>query len=256
MPARVTVALSLAFAVAFGDSAFAQQAMPDIVGIRPGMTPDQAKAALLTHNSRMAPEVGRSTWRGQAASLPPKIDRFVAVFDYSRDIITVLFHPLTERVALAERRFNFDQGKPRPNARETITAFQEKYGPPSASRTGAHSTTLVWAFVDGKRIDVSEAEAWRCIPLATYGMRAKMWWMDERSFKDERAAAASGLCGKLLVTAVIGHDNQLVTSYDTAIADLTLLLTTKADLKAHLDELDRAELERRAKGTGAAKPKL
>lgn len=254
MKARFSAALSLALAVSFGGRVDAQT-VPDIVGIRPGMTPDQAKAALLAHNPKMAPEIGRSTWRSDVSTLPPKIDRFEASLGV-RDIITVLFLPLSERVGLVERRFNFDMGKPRPNAKETIAAFHEKYGPPSATTTKPTSETMIWAFVDGKRIDVPEAEAWRCFRLATYAMRAKMWWMDQRSFKDENADAASGLCGKNLATAYVGYSNQLVEYYDTAVADIVSLTTAQADLKRRLDEMDREELDRRSKGTGVAKPKL
>ena len=256
MPARMTVALSLAFTVAFGDFVLAQQPMPDIVGIRPGMTPDQAKAALLAHNPKMAPEVGRSTWRSDVSTLPPKVDRFIAMLG-TQDIVTVLFLPLSERVGLVERRFNFNMGKPRPNAKETVAAFHEKYGPPSATTTSPTSETMIWAFIDGKRIEVSEVEAWRCFRLATYGMRNKMWWMaDQRSFKEEKADAESGLCGKNLVTAYVGHSNQLVEYYDTASADIANLTMARAELQRRLDDMDREELDRRAKGTGVPKPKL
>lgn len=165
-------ATSLVLLTGLGDAALADSADVDIVGLKLGMTVDEAREAIAAYNPDLAiqPPVEK-VFQYRVGNQTRKTDPFVSyIFAVSgkkqKDDIYVYFSfPPGEPRAIAISRLhnNFDPPIPRENYRK---ALFEKYSEPSAiqkDKTGDESRKMYWYqwhIGDGKV---------QCVPYASGG---------------------------------------------------------------------------------------
>lgn len=152
---RLFLSLLIAASMSASHAAAQQSAanLPDVVGIRPGMSAQEAYNALKARANGSTIGIAQSTMEG--IQQPVVIVMALQVVGSSpREEITVYltFPPQRQVVWNVVRTLTFEKGK-EPTQASIVDGLRQKYGP----ETGGRNTALYWTYTqDGQRPDARE----------------------------------------------------------------------------------------------------
>lgn len=184
--ALLTAALIAALAAGSAASAEGKVSAVDIVGLRLGMTPEEAKAALLAHDPELMLQEQRMYFSYSDGEKSHKTEPFLATINARRrdalEVFTIELSPPPAggKVVSIKRQQKF--GSNAPTLRTYRDALVDKYGPPLPpdDRNLQGSSILVWEFPDG---------GIRCSPFGT-GPSARERYIGEYLDMQFRAGGA------------------------------------------------------------------
>jgi hypothetical protein len=228
-----------------------QAPTPDVVGLRLGMTQEQAIAALRAYNPAVRV-------RAIADTLPPP-----AGTRYTRTLYAGVFGD--DRTGIGDETFRIELSNPLPTPRvivvwrhqtypagrelsvaNIVAAFRDKYGPPRFTRTAARLTNWTWATGTGAQQPTDHAA---CIvhQQATMGTSISLV---TSAFVEPRIYFHDSQCGTVLDMVVSGT-GPLAASTVTALTDFPGGVRTRLEVEEMSQRPDTRPAEADARGRPA-----
>lgn len=151
----------LSLVMSASNFAFAGEKPSDIVGIKLGMTADQVRATLKTHDPNMK-IVDYANWKA-APGLPASLAKIrgcgtpmpggVGPFDICKDMVDISFGHASKKVIFIKRQVRFDNNTML--AKNIVSGLTEKFGAPT--QQNKENTYMLWAYnQDGSAINTNE----------------------------------------------------------------------------------------------------
>ncbi|MFN3304552.1 MAG: hypothetical protein ACK44A_12615 [Roseateles sp.] len=244
---RFTHALSTALLAASCSTAMSQPAVPDIVGLRLGMTASEAVAAIQAHDPALKLITVQSRFNYSDGMQPLQTPPFLARIEArtgtgpsGKPALAVYFTPppLGGKVWAVERNESV-RGEP-PTVQQYAAALQQKYGAPSAVSPG--SAALAWDFPAGRvncipRLpDRPGFPAFRPGSSEDLGFSLRIWQQRKLAPADLSSCASR-------LHYVLGSD--IVTAFSAVMIDVAGYAAANAAAQREVAALEQAARQQR-----------